>query len=198
MATFDEKKRDIAGRYAAAARTQNHRLFRDALKEHWALLREEDGPADELITALTTNGRRILGKPIDSTTVDELVDLVSNVREDMTESQRLSVFMQDLLASHGRVPAPRRETRRPAVTAPRFNRPMPSTRAEYDDDFDYPDIDFTPNEESEQDENEAAEGGEKNVAETLAAAGEKVVLDVNADTVPETAPTKPKATGDNA
>jgi hypothetical protein len=144
MATFEEKKREITERYAAAAQTQNHRLFRDVLVDHWELLREGDGPADELITALTSNGRRILGKQIDSVTVDELVDLVSSVREDMTESQRLSVFMQELLASNGRVPA-RPQARRPAVAAPRFGRPLPSTRADYDDDFDYPDVDFTPN-----------------------------------------------------
>jgi hypothetical protein len=56
-------------------------------------------------------------------------------------------------------------------------------------------IDFTPKEQpQEEDEDNAAGGeeepGEKNVAETLAAAGEKVVLDVAPDTVPETATTK--------
>jgi len=45
-------------------------------------------------------------------------------------------------------------------------------------------IDFTPQ------ENEAEEGEGKNVADTLEAAGEKAVLDVSSDTVPEAAETK--------
>ncbi len=50
-------------------------------------------------------------------------------------------------------------------------------------------IDFTPQEEGEQ----KKEGGEeKNVAETLEAAGEKVVMEVTPDTVPEVAETKTK------
>ena len=49
-------------------------------------------------------------------------------------------------------------------------------------------IDFTPKEEPlEEGEESAPESSEKNVAETLADAGEKVVLDVQPDTVPEVA-----------
>jgi hypothetical protein len=48
-------------------------------------------------------------------------------------------------------------------------------------------IDFTQKEESEEEE-----GEEKNVAETLEAAGEKVVMDVQPDSVPEVAETKTK------
>lgn len=64
-------------------------------------------------------------------------------------------------------------------------------------------IDFTPQEEEAQEEGEAEvenkveeaeakpkKGGKKNVAETLEAAGEKVVLDVQPDEVPEVAKTK--------
>jgi hypothetical protein len=64
-------------------------------------------------------------------------------------------------------------------------------------------IDFTPQEEETQEEGEAdvenqaeeaeakpKKGGKKNVAETLEAAGEKVVLDVQPDEVPEVAKTK--------
>jgi hypothetical protein len=47
-------------------------------------------------------------------------------------------------------------------------------------------IDFTPQEQPAQEEG----NGENNVAETLEAAGEKVVVDVAPDTVPEVAPTK--------
>ena len=64
MATFDEKKREIAGHYAAAGSTQNHRLFREALKEHWELVRESDEPADDLIAALTANGRPLNTCPL--------------------------------------------------------------------------------------------------------------------------------------
>lgn len=49
-------------------------------------------------------------------------------------------------------------------------------------------IDFTP--QTQEAEEEAEQEGEKSAAETLEAAGEKVVLDVNADTVPEAAETK--------
>jgi hypothetical protein len=49
-------------------------------------------------------------------------------------------------------------------------------------------IDFTQKEESEEEE-----GEEKNVAETLEAAGEKVVMDVQPDSVPEVAETKTKS-----
>ena len=61
-------------------------------------------------------------------------------------------------------------------------------------------IDFTLQEEEAQDEAEAEDkpeaeakpkkGGKKNVAETLEAAGEKVVLDVQPEEVPEVAKTK--------
>jgi hypothetical protein len=52
-------------------------------------------------------------------------------------------------------------------------------------------IDFTPKEEAAEEGSEnTPEGEEKNVAETLAAHGEKVVLDISPDTVPETATTK--------
>jgi hypothetical protein len=52
-------------------------------------------------------------------------------------------------------------------------------------------IDFTPKEQpQEEGEENRAEGEEKNVAETLNAAGEKIVLDVQPDTVPETATTR--------
>ena len=64
-------------------------------------------------------------------------------------------------------------------------------------------IDFTPQEEEAQEEGEAEvenkveeaeakpkKSGKKNVAETLEAAGEKVVLDVQPDEVPEVAKTK--------
>ncbi|HEV7332044.1 MAG TPA: DUF5606 domain-containing protein [Flavisolibacter sp.] len=63
-------------------------------------------------------------------------------------------------------------------------------------------IDFTPQEEEAQDETETEteekpeaeakpkKGGKKNVAETLEDAGEKVVLDVQPDEVPEVAKTK--------
>lgn len=47
-------------------------------------------------------------------------------------------------------------------------------------------VDFTPKEQTEE------EGEEKNVAETLDAAGEKVVMDVTPDSVPEVAKTKTK------
>lgn len=46
-------------------------------------------------------------------------------------------------------------------------------------------VDFT-----QQEQTEEAEGEEKNVAETLDAAGEKVVLNVTPDSVPEAAETK--------
>lgn len=48
-------------------------------------------------------------------------------------------------------------------------------------------IDFTPKDAEEEAE---SEGDEKNLAETLEAAGEKVVLDVTPDSVPEVAKTK--------
>lgn len=48
-------------------------------------------------------------------------------------------------------------------------------------------IDFTVQEQPEEEN-----GSEANVAETLEAAGEKVVMEVNEDTVPEVAPTKTK------
>jgi hypothetical protein len=52
-------------------------------------------------------------------------------------------------------------------------------------------IDFTPKEESpEEGEENGAGGDEKNVAETLNDAGEKIVLDIQPDTVPETATTR--------
>jgi hypothetical protein len=50
------------------------------------------------------------------------------------------------------------------------------------------DIDFTSTEESPEEENTTE--GEKNVAETLQAADEKVVMEVTPDTVPEAAATK--------
>lgn len=54
-------------------------------------------------------------------------------------------------------------------------------------------IDFTAKEEPQEEGEENTESGEeKNVAETLAAHGEKVVLDVQPDTVPETATTRTK------
>ena len=56
-------------------------------------------------------------------------------------------------------------------------------------------IDFTPKEEPE--EEGETEGEDKNVADTLDAAGEKVVLDVQPDTVPETATTKTKKKGNS-
>lgn len=52
-------------------------------------------------------------------------------------------------------------------------------------------IDFTPKEQAADEE---GTDGEKNVAETLEAAGEKVVLDVAPDTVPEAAQTTTKKT----
>jgi hypothetical protein len=66
------------------------------------------------------------------------------------------------------------------------------------------DIDYTPSEQPEEEDEVTAEadsaektaeapkkgGRKKNVAETLEAAGEKVVLDVSADEVPEVAKTK--------
>ena len=51
-------------------------------------------------------------------------------------------------------------------------------------------IDFTPKEVPAEEAD--TEGEEKNVADTLNAAGEKVVLDVQPDTVPEAATTKTK------
>ena len=51
-------------------------------------------------------------------------------------------------------------------------------------------IDFTVQTQEEESEATEAAGGEKNVAETLEAAGEKVVLEVTPDTVPEVANTK--------
>jgi hypothetical protein len=50
-------------------------------------------------------------------------------------------------------------------------------------------IDFTPKEQP-QEEDEEANSDEKNVAETLEAAGEKVVMEVTSDSVPEVAQTK--------
>jgi hypothetical protein len=50
------------------------------------------------------------------------------------------------------------------------------------------DIDFTPQEQPQQEE----ESDEKNVAETLEAADEKVVMEVTPDSVPEVAETKTK------
>jgi hypothetical protein len=149
MASFEETKGEIAEKYAAAAQTQNHRLFREAMKDHWQILREEDGPSDDLTQALKTSGRRILGKEITARTVDELVDLVSNVRQDMTESQRLSVFMEELLSVKEQV-GPDIQPGRQAATAIRassFGRPRSrSSGIDYRaDDFDYVDVDFTPN-----------------------------------------------------
>ena len=54
-------------------------------------------------------------------------------------------------------------------------------------------IDFTPAEQPETEGEEPADE-KKNVAETLEAAGEKVVLEVTPDSVPETAETKTKRT----
>ncbi|HVF97942.1 MAG TPA: DUF5606 domain-containing protein [Flavisolibacter sp.] len=50
-------------------------------------------------------------------------------------------------------------------------------------------VDFTAKEEPQEEEQETATG-ENNTAETLEAAGEKVVLEVTQDTVPEVATTK--------
>ena len=54
-------------------------------------------------------------------------------------------------------------------------------------------IDFTQKEEEQTEGEESTEGGEKNVAETLEAAGEKVVMEVGPDSVPEVAETKTKS-----
>lgn len=51
-------------------------------------------------------------------------------------------------------------------------------------------VDFTAKAEEEVEEETTQNEGEKNVAETLEAAGEKVVMDVQPDTVPEVAATK--------
>jgi hypothetical protein len=53
-------------------------------------------------------------------------------------------------------------------------------------------IDFTAKEEAEPEGEEGVEGEEQNVAETLEAAGEKVVMEVKPDSVPEVAETKTK------
>jgi hypothetical protein len=54
-------------------------------------------------------------------------------------------------------------------------------------------VDYTAK-EAEESEEGSTEGEEKNVAETLEAAGEKVVMEVSADSVPEVAETKTKKT----
>jgi hypothetical protein len=91
-------------------------------------------------------GRRILGKEITAKTVDELVDLVSNVREDMTESQRLSVFMEALLSTNQQ-PGPDVRPGRSATATSSFYHPVrQQSRIDYNaEDFDYVDVDFTPN-----------------------------------------------------
>lgn len=147
MASFEEQKAEIAAKYASAAQSQNHRLFRTAMRDHWRLVTEKDGPSDDLTQAMVRAGYPILGKPVTAATIDELVDLVSNVREDMTESQRLSVFMQDLLAGRELTPQNERARRRPAAatlnTRGSFSR---GSRIDYNaDDFDYVNVDFTPN-----------------------------------------------------
>jgi hypothetical protein len=149
MATFEEQKAGIAAKYAAAAQAQNHRLFREAMSDHWELLREDNGAADDLTEALRASGRRILGKEITAKTVDELVDLVSNVREDMTESQRLSVFMEELLSMHEQPGPDVSPGRRAASGTRRSSFRPPLTRSKgidyHADDFDYVDVDLTPN-----------------------------------------------------
>lgn len=114
MASFDERKAEIAADYARAAASQNLKLFRQTMLDHQELVLEEEGDARDLIQPLRASGRRIMGRPVTATTVVELIDLVSDVREGMTGSQQLTLFMQGLLTAEELGGADKREWKRPA------------------------------------------------------------------------------------
>ena len=99
MPSFEERVAEVKQQYAAAATTQNHRLFRQAMKEHEDLVKDEGVNGTEEVTqAMLASGWRILGEPVTGANIRELIDLVSSMREDMTDSQRLGLFMEDLLS----------------------------------------------------------------------------------------------------
>ena len=148
MPSFDERVAEVKQQYATAASTQNHRLFRQAMKEHEDLVRDEGMNGTEDVTqALLAAGWRILGKPVTSANIRELIDLVSSVREDMTDSQRLGLFMEDLLSPRQPIDDKRQTWSSPSPVAQRrIARYLERDRGESRRrGMDYEDIDMTPN-----------------------------------------------------
>ena len=150
MATFEERKGEIRQMYASAAASQNLRLLRQAMKEHQELVNDEGvNGTEDVMQALQAASRRVLGKEVSAVNVRELVQLVSSVREDMTDSQRLTLFMEDLLSPRpdDNLPA-QKAWPRPTTTSQRriarYTQRQDQAREERRGP-DYSDIDMTPN-----------------------------------------------------
>lgn len=148
MPSFDERILALKQQYAAAAATQNLKLFRATMKEHEDLVRDH-GPdgTQEVTQSLLASGWRILGKPVSVANIRELIDLVSTVREDMTDSQRMSLFFEELLGPHQPFDDKARAWTDPSPAAKaRISRFLAKdAKQERRRGFRYEDIDMTPN-----------------------------------------------------